>query len=179
MDPQFGYHPGAQRIVDSPASFNHSTNMRVICISPQVAVMVGVQLYDIPSSLLIGGVLASPNFVAHHIIVFLCVSSERLCRLGIFRLATFALYYRFALYYGVFFMGVIELSTPILAFVDLFRDFPKFAAAFPITNEIFRAMFAIAFFAVRIILWLPASIGFWRDTVPLLSLEADDRHHLP
>lgn len=76
-------------------------------------------------------------------------------------------------------MGVIELSTPILAFVDLFRDFPKFAAVFPITNEIFRAMFALAFFAVRIILWLPASIAFWRDTAPLIFLEADERHRLP
>lgn len=51
MDRRFGYHWAGERIV---------------------SIMVGVQLYDVPSSLLIGGDLASPNFIAHHITVLLC-----------------------------------------------------------------------------------------------------------
>lgn len=77
-------------------------------------------------------------------------------------------------------MGVIETSTPLLAFVDLFRDFPKFAAIFPITNEIVRCVFAAAFFAVRIVLWIPASVDFWRDGLDLLlHATPADLHSLP
>ena len=129
-------------------------------------VMVGTQLYDIPSSILIGGELASPNFVAHHITVL--------------TLCFFALHYQFLLYYGVYFMGVIELSTPLLVFVDLFRDNPKFAQAFKLTNELVRVLFAVAFFAVRIVLWIPASLSFWTDALDLLATDDPaSRHGLP
>lgn len=144
IDHKFGTHPAAQRIV---------------------SIMVGTQLYDVPSSILIGGVLASPSFIAHHITVLL--------------LSVFGLHFRFVLYYGVFFMGVIETSTPLLAFVDLFRDFPKFAKAFPTANEIVRVLFAIAFFSVRIFLWIPPSIAFWGDCIEALKGPAEDLHAMP
>ncbi|KAJ8610342.1 hypothetical protein CTAYLR_003856 [Chrysophaeum taylorii] len=120
-----------------------------------IAVMIGTQIFDIPSSILIGGPLAAPNFVVHHVVVL--------------SLAILALRYRFAFYYGVYFMGVTELSTPLLAFVDLFRDFPKFALKFPNTNETVRISFAIAFFWVRIISWLPISVKFWSDAFGMLA----------
>lgn len=48
---------------------------------------------------------------------------------------------RYALYFGVYFLGVIELSTPLLAFVDFFRDYPSLAkpgTAGGVLNEIVR-----------------------------------------
>uniref|UniRef100_A0A7S3K1K0 TLC domain-containing protein n=1 Tax=Aureoumbra lagunensis TaxID=44058 RepID=A0A7S3K1K0_9STRA len=144
MDRTFGYHQGAERIA---------------------LVMVGAQIFDIPSSLLIGGALASPTFIAHHITVLW--------------LATQAIHYQFVLYYGFYFLGVIELSTPLLAFVDMFRDFPKFADMFPITNEICRVLFAIAFFSVRIFLWIPASICFWKDALDVLFNFATNASKIP
>eukprot|EP00634_Sargassococcus_sp_CCMP2135_P005925 CAMPEP_0198647246 /NCGR_PEP_ID=MMETSP1467-20131203/2567_1 /TAXON_ID=1462469 /ORGANISM="unid. sp., Strain CCMP2135" /LENGTH=293 /DNA_ID=CAMNT_0044382863 /DNA_START=24 /DNA_END=905 /DNA_ORIENTATION=- len=133
MDTLFGAHPG---------------------VSLLILTMVGVQLFDVPSTLLIGGSLATPTFIAHHLTVLW--------------LSVMSLHYRFALYYAAYFIGVIELSTPFLAFVDLFRDFPKFAEAWPATNEVVRVLFALAFFFVRIVNWIPVSVAFWREALGLL-----------
>jgi len=64
---------------------------------------------------------------------------------------------------------VVELSTPLLAFVDLFRDYPKFAAAYPTVEEVCRVAFAVLFFVVRIVGWLPVVVAFARDALDVIG----------
>ncbi|KAJ1445286.1 hypothetical protein M885DRAFT_550408 [Pelagophyceae sp. CCMP2097] len=128
-----------------------------------VASMLAVQLYDVPTSCVIPE-LQSPTFIAHHLVVLF--------------LACAALRYNAFMYYGVYFFGVIETSTPLLALVDGFRDFPKLAEKLPATNEACRVGFAVAFFAVRIVGWVPVSVAFWRDALTLFEPGAA-RHGIP
>lgn len=128
-----------------------------------VTSMLAIQIYDVPTSFLIPD-LRQPTFIAHHIVVLI--------------LAFAGLRFRAFLYYGVYFMGVIESSSPLLAMVDAFRDFPKLGQEFPILNEVCRVCFAIVFFAVRIIGWVGVSIDFWRDALSLFAADAP-RHGMP
>lgn len=125
--------------------------------------MLSIQLYDLPISFVIPD-LRQVTFILHHAVVL--------------TLAFIALRYRAFLYYGVYFFGVIESSSPFLAMVDGFRDFPKLANKFAVTNELCRVGFAVVFYAVRIIAWVPVSIGFWRDAFRLLSGEVP-MHTMP
>merc|ERR1712157_148289 len=58
------------------------------------------------------------------------------------------------------------------AVVDAMRDFPKLASDFPMTNEVCRVVFAVVFYCVRVIGWVPVSINFWRDCLSLLEADA-------
>ena len=129
---------------------------------PQVS-MLAIQMYDVPASLIVPD-LRQITFVLHHLIV--------LC------LAWVALRYRAFYYYGAYFMGVIELSTPLLSVVDSMRDFPKLGDAYPMANEICRVAFGIVFLAVRVVGWIPVSIHFWRDCLGLFE-DGADLHTMP
>ena len=90
-----------------------------------------------------------------------------------------SLRYRAFYYYAVYFLGVIELSSPFLAVVDAARDYPKIAEKYPITNEVCRVMFAIVFYIVRIFGWFPVSYCFWRDALYLLFNSDAAMHTMP
>lgn len=128
-----------------------------------VTSMLAIQLYDVPVSLAIPE-LRVFTFVAHHCVVL--------------TLAIAALRFQAFLYYGVYFMGVIECSTPLLALVDAFRDFPRLAELLPVVNELSRVGFAVAFFTVRIFGWVGVSVCFWIDALKLFK-EGAPRHQLP
>ena len=118
--------------------------------------MLAVQLYDIPVSLSVPD-LRVATFVAHHFaVLYLC--------LVILRFNAFS-------YYAVYFLGVIETSSPFLALVDAFRDFPALAARYPRANEACRYAFIVSFFLVRVVLWVPCSVAFWKDATALLDAD--------
>lgn len=119
--------------------------------------MLAIQSYDTPISIIVPDLRAF-TFVMHHAVV---LSLSILC-----------LRYRAFYYYAVYFLGVIELSSPWLAIVDAMRDFPKLGERFPAINEVARVIFAVTFFAVRVVGWVPVSIGFWRDALSLLQEDA-------
>lgn len=119
--------------------------------------MLAIQLYDVPTSIIIPE-MRELTFILHHIVVLI--------------LGFAALRFRAMYYYGVYFFGVIESSSPLLALVDTMRDFPKLGAAFPVLNEVARVGFAITFFTVRIICWVPVSYEFWRDMLSHFKADA-------
>ena len=126
--------------------------------------MLAIQSYDTPISLCIPE-LRQITFVLHHAVVL--------------SLSILSLRYRAFYYYAVYFLGVIELSSPFLAVVDAARDYPKIAEKYPITNEICRVMFAIVFYIVRIFGWFPVSYCFWRDALYLLLNSDAAMHQMP
>ena len=126
--------------------------------------MLAIQSYDTPISLCIPE-LRQITFVLHHAVVL--------------SLSILSLRYRAFYYYAVYFLGVIELSSPFLAVVDAARDYPKIAEKYPVTNEICRVMFAIVFYIVRIFGWFPVSYCFWRDALYLLFNSDAAMHQMP
>ena len=126
--------------------------------------MLAIQSYDTPISMFIPE-LRQITFVLHHAVVL--------------SLSILSLRYRAFYYYAVYFLGVIELSSPFLAVVDAARDYPKIAEKYPITNEICRVMFAIVFYIVRIFGWFPVSYCFWRDALYLLFNSDAAMHQMP
>ena len=126
--------------------------------------MLAIQSYDTPISMFIPE-LRQITFVLHHAVVL--------------SLSILSLRYRAFYYYAVYFLGVIELSSPFLAVVDAARDYPKIAEKYPITNEICRVMFAIVFYIVRIFGWFPVSYCFWRDALYLLFNNDAAMHTMP
>ena len=72
-------------------------------------------------------------------------------------------------FYGPIFMGVSELSSLPLAFLDLFKYFPTLRASFPVANEIVRNVFAASFLVLRGFYWPFISISFWRTALDCLA----------
>ncbi|KAH8071174.1 glycosyltransferase [Aureococcus anophagefferens] len=125
--------------------------------------MLAIQSYDVPVSLIVPD-LRQITFVLHHAVVL--------------TLAWIAMRYQAFYFYGVYFLGVIESSSPFLAAVDAFRDFPKLAERWPNTNEACRITFAVVFYIVRIVGWVPVSKMFWLDALSLLE-EGAALHTMP
>lgn len=125
--------------------------------------MLAIQSYDVPVSLIVPD-LRQITFVLHHAVVL--------------TLAWIAMRYQAFYFYGVYFLGVIESSSPFLAAVDAFRDFPKLAERWPNTNEACRITFAVVFYVVRIVGWVPVSKMFWLDALSLLE-EGAALHTMP
>jgi hypothetical protein len=125
--------------------------------------MLAIQSYDVPVSLIVPD-LRQITFVLHHAVVL--------------TLAWIAMRYQAFYFYGVYFLGVIESSSPFLAAVDAFRDFPKLAERWPNTNEACRITFAVVFYIVRVAGWVPVSKMFWLDALSLLE-EGAALHTMP
>jgi len=116
---------------------------RIACL------ILGFQLYEfvmcIPCPRLRGG---ANELVVHHIISLV--------------LSSLAYYKQAYLYYSPCFMGVAEISSLPLAFVDLFKQFPPLRALFPVANEMLRNVFAASFLLLRGVYWPICSVGFFR-----------------
>ena len=80
-------------------------------------------------------------------------------------LAFSALQYGYMHYYGAFFMGVSELSSMPLAFVDMFKQFPHLMKEYPAFADHVRTTFGVLFLIVRVVLWFPATYSFWQDSL--------------
>lgn len=120
------------------------------------ATMIGFQVYEllacIPSPRLrMGGLM-----IMHHTIAG--------------GLAYFAYFYQVYHHYAIFYMGTIELSSLPLAFVDLFKYYPKLRTEWPAANEMARTLFAPCFLVLRTFMWPFVSFRFWQDS---LAAQAD------
>jgi hypothetical protein len=62
--------------------------------------------------------------------------------------------------YGCFFCGVQELSSFVLCFVDIMKEFPALRSAFPAGFFGAKAAFAIMFVLIRNVIW---PVVFWRQ----------------
>lgn len=107
-----------------------------------IHVMIGFMVFD-TGCLIIAR--SSPEFFVHHILVML------LANIGLMYGGPDGPY--FALYFGVFFFGISELSSIPLAFVDMFRSNRQLANAYPEANGRIRIAFAVMFFVIRIFYW--------------------------
>ena len=68
-------------------------------------------------------------------------------------------------FYGAYFMGVSEISSLPLAFVDAFKMFKQLKADYPKTNETVRPIFAVCFLILRTLYWPVVSYHFWRASL--------------
>ena len=73
------------------------------------------------------------------------------------------MHYGFIYHYAYYFIGVAELSTVPLTFVDLFRVLPNLAERMKTANLISRASFALTFLATRVVYWPIVSSTFQID----------------
>jgi len=118
--------------------------------------MIGFQLYElvacIPCPRLRGPI---NELLGHHLIVLLL---------------SFLCYYGQAFHwYAPAFMGMAEISSIPLSFVDLFKQFPALREPLSVTNEAVRTVFAILFLIFRGFYWPFCSIWFWGDTLAMLA----------
>ena len=74
-------------------------------------------------------------------------------------------------FYAPAFMGLPELSSLPLAFVDLFKHFPSLRKGVPAANELARNIFAVTFLAVRGCYWPYCSVAFWRSAFAAMADE--------
>lgn len=117
----------------------------------EMAVMIGAfQFWDFVTTL-VSKELCKFQHLAHHGVTFALTMS-----------ATTNGPHGFVLYYIPFFVGVSEVSSVPLAFVDLFRMFKPLAEAAPAVNEAFRVSFAVSFLIVRCVYWPFVCVDFWR-----------------
>jgi hypothetical protein len=78
----------------------------------------------------------------------------------------------FVHYYAFFYIGVAEISTIPLSFVDLNKYFPELVHGYLWVVEGCKKLFALLFFACRVILWPIVSVSFWRDNWPSVTGES-------
>lgn len=117
---------------------------RIACL------MIGFQLYELLacyfSPRLRGGI---NELVGHHVIVTL--------------LSSLVYYLQAFQYISPSFMGMAEISSLPLAFVDLFKQFPDMRKDFPNVNEAARNLFAVSFLALRGAYWPYCSYKFFAN----------------
>lgn len=104
-----------------------------------------------------------PEFIFHHVVS------------GI--VAWGAMYPGLAHFYGVFFMGVSEISTAILCLLANFDDehgVPGLGDAFPTAKIVIAVAFVVAFIICRTLLWPYFSYFFIRDC--RMALKNDTPH---
>eukprot|EP00933_Yihiella_yeosuensis_P004957 TRINITY_DN109376_c0_g1_i1.p1 TRINITY_DN109376_c0_g1~~TRINITY_DN109376_c0_g1_i1.p1 ORF type:complete len:270 (-),score=40.48 TRINITY_DN109376_c0_g1_i1:190-999(-) len=95
-----------------------------------------------------------------------------------------ALYSGFMLYYGIFYIGMAELSSIPLTAMNLLRTAEEGWSSgvrgsplqMPGLNNILRGSFAIAFLAVRVVYWIYVNLYFWKDMAQLFSRPEERRH---
>lgn len=114
------------------------------------AVNFTFQFWDLGISLLIPE-HRTPIMLAHH----LAASVVSWCSLR----------YRVLHYYGIFFLGISELSSVFLVFVDLARYFPPIPGTFydQVILRIAAPGFVVCFVVYRVLYWWPVSWQLFQD----------------
>jgi hypothetical protein len=78
--------------------------------------------------------------------------------------------YQFLHYYGFFFLGLSEVSTMFLAWIDLSTFFPPIpGSAFDLLIQAAGPCFVLSFILFRVILWWPTSLRLFRDAQTVWS----------
>jgi hypothetical protein len=100
-------------------------------------------------------------FVGHHI------STGILCALA---------HRPFLQPYAPFFLGLTELSSTLLCALAVFDKgelgVPGMAETFPRVAQVLGVVFALAFVAMRIVIWPWMSYVFWQDVLAVLAANA-------
>lgn len=126
---------------------------RIACL------MIGFQLYELLACCFSPRLRGSVNeLVVHHVIV--CLLSSLVYYLQAFQ------------YISPSFMGMAEISSLPLAFVDLFKQFPELRKPFPTCNEIVRNVFAVSFLVLRGVYWPYCSYRFFLSVAAVLQSAA-------
>lgn len=73
---------------------------------------------------------------------------------------------------AMFFFGVAEVTNVPLTVIDVFKYLPALKQAYPQVNEAMRAVFAVLFIALRLVVWPYYCYPFWVRSAQLLL-----RHH--
>eukprot|EP01062_Namystynia_karyoxenos_P059321 TRINITY_DN50768_c0_g1_i1.p1 TRINITY_DN50768_c0_g1~~TRINITY_DN50768_c0_g1_i1.p1 ORF type:complete len:282 (+),score=88.78 TRINITY_DN50768_c0_g1_i1:81-926(+) len=71
--------------------------------------------------------------------------------------------------YSMFFFGIAEFSTVVVCVMQLFKLEPTLQEEHPGMYQAVRAMFAILFILLRLIVWPLLSLKFWMDMYDLLE----------
>mmetsp|Transcript_6077 Transcript_6077/g.9140 ORF Transcript_6077/g.9140 Transcript_6077/m.9140 type:complete len:310 (-) Transcript_6077:147-1076(-) len=97
-------------------------------------------------------------FIAHHIFAGLT--------------AWFGMYPGIASMYGLFFMGMSEISTCVLCLLANFDPrygVPGLDTAFPMTKIVLAVIFAVVFFIIRVMAWPVFAYHFLFDSIEVLK----------
>lgn len=70
--------------------------------------------------------------------------------------------------YGIFFFGLVELSSLPLCFIDIFKVAPHLIADHPQFYSSARLLFASLFLIFRVFFWLPMTYLFWKDSLSVI-----------
>jgi hypothetical protein len=140
------------RMPDYACGVSQPLNQYLAAGERAACIMISLQLYEltacIPSKRLRGNAY---EMVGHHVVTLF--------------LSFLAYYYNAFHYYAVMFLGIVEMSSVPLAFVDFFKHFPELRQLYPTANELARNLFAASFIAVRGLYWPWVSYCFWATTL--------------
>ena len=98
---------------------------------------------------------AAPEMLAHHFLAAL--------------LCYWAITMPYMHYYGVYFMGVAEVSSVPLVIVDICKYYPELTKRFPWLDLASKLSFGVLFLIVRDILWVWTAITVWKDGLGILK----------
>ncbi|CAM9953233.1 unnamed protein product [Ectocarpus sp. 6 AP-2014] len=101
-------------------------------------VNLAFQFYDLVATVFIGRLCKVEMIVHHALATVMCYFLMRDC---------------YVHYYAMFFLGISEVSSVPLVFVDVFKFFPDVAASFEGVNNLLRISFALIFMVVRVVYW--------------------------
>jgi len=88
----------------------------------------------------------------------------------------FSLSHQVLHHYGIFFLGVTEVSSMFLVFVDMGRYFPPAAGSkFGLLISICGPMFLVTFFVYRIVIWWVVSYTLWKDVFHVIRTGSAER----
>jgi len=82
----------------------------------------------------------------------------------------FAVNDQFLHYYGIYFLGIVEVSSIFLLFVDLAKYFPPHPDSLleKSLKAVIGPAFVITFFVYRVIVWWKVSFQLWSDALHVL-----------
>jgi hypothetical protein len=77
---------------------------------------------------------------------------------------------KFLHYYGIYFLGIVEVSSIFLLFVDLAKYFPPHPDSLleKSLKAVIGPAFVITFFVYRVIVWWKVSFQLWSDALHVL-----------
>jgi len=79
--------------------------------------------------------------------------------------------YQYLHYYGVFFLGLSEISSIFLVFVDLAKYFPPLPGTVydHFVGIVCGPLFVVTFTVYRLLLWWPVSVRLFRDAYAVIT----------
>lgn len=106
------------------------------------------QIYDLVTTILIPEI-RKPEMLGHHTLAII--------------LAYYVIRYQYAHYYAIFFLGMTEISSIPLTFMDVFKHIKSLQKPFEGFNNLCSYAFAALFISIRGIYWPITSYFFFVD----------------